>query len=174
VKNAGRRPEILAVFKSFCSTICPGGNWAPEECLSGNVKEMKKENRKYYIVVPALTLLLSVGAVFCCISAEKPVVPVVDGHLGSCSAEFTVMDKDQTPLYDAKIDVSLRYGFLGLRRMSLQVGTNGEGQARVEGLPDDLDKTFRFVITSGSMTKKVLMNTSDGCDAAFKVVLIEE
>jgi hypothetical protein len=132
---------------------------------------MKKEKSKFYISVPALALFLAIGAVVCGVAGEKQVVPVVDGHLGGCSAEFSVTDKDKAPLYDAKIDVSLRYGFLGLRRMSLQVGTNSDGKARVAGLPDNKGKTFRFVITSGSMTKTVLMNTSDGCDAAFKVAL---
>ena len=107
-------------------------------------------------------------------AAQKQVVPVVDGHLGRCTADFTVTDKDKNPLYDAKIDVSLRYGFLGLRRMSLQVGTNSEGKARVAGLPDKADKEFLFKITSGVLSGTVLMNTSDGCNAEFEVALEEE
>ncbi|MBN2243218.1 MAG: hypothetical protein JW793_11050 [Acidobacteria bacterium] len=107
------------------------------------------------------------------IQAQEQVVPVVDGHLGRCTADFTVTDKDGNPIYDAKIDVSIRYGFLGMRRMSLQVGTNGEGRARVAGLPDKPDKKFSFKITSGSLSDAVLMNTSDGCKAGFEVVLEE-
>lgn len=107
-------------------------------------------------------------------TTQKQVVPVVDGHLGRCTADFTVTDKDKNPLYDAKIDVSLRYGFLGLRRMSLQVGTNSEGRARVAGLPDKPDKEFLFKITSGMLSDSVLMNTSDECNAEFDVALEEE
>ena len=105
---------------------------------------------------------------------QKQVVPVVDGHLGSCSAKFTVLDKDKVPVYDAKIDVELRHGFLGLKRMSLQVGTNSDGEARVAGLPDKSGKTYTFEITSGSLSRTVTMNTSlDGCKAEFEVVLDE-
>ena len=99
---------------------------------------------------------------------------MVDGHLGRCTADFTVTDKDKNPLYDAKIDVSLHYGFLGIRKMSLQVGTNSEGRARVAGLPDKPDKEFLFKITSGMLSDSVLMNTSDECNAEFDVALEEE
>lgn len=108
------------------------------------------------------------------IAAQEQTVPVVDGRLGGCSADFTVKNKDRVPIYDAKIDVSLRYGFLGLRKMSLQVGTNSEGRARIAGLPDKSGKSFRFEITSGTMSGTVLMNTSDQCNAIFEVVLGEE
>jgi hypothetical protein len=108
------------------------------------------------------------------ITAQEQIIPVVDGHLGGCSADFTVTDKNHVPLYDAKIDVTIRYGFLGLRKMSLQVGTNSDGRARVAGLPDKSNKTFNFEITSGMMSGTVSMNTSDRCDATFEVVLEEE
>ncbi|MBN2318676.1 MAG: hypothetical protein JXR49_06350 [Acidobacteria bacterium] len=108
------------------------------------------------------------------LNAQEQVVPVVDGHLGRCTADFTVTDEDRNPLYDAKIDVYIRYGFLGLRKMSLQVGTNSDGRARVAGLPDKADKKFSFKITSGTLSDAVLMNTSDGCNAVFEVTLKEE
>ena len=101
-------------------------------------------------------------------------VPVVDGQLGKCSADFTIRDRQQVPLYDAKIDVTLRYGFMRLKKMSLQVGTNSEGRAKVAGLSDKSDQTFSFKITSGTMSSEVLMHTSDRCNAAFEVVLDEE
>jgi len=124
------------------------------------------------LVVIALVLCMGMSGIG--ISGQEQIVPVVDGNLGGCSAEFTVKGINQAPLYDAKIDVSLRYGFLGLRKMSLQVGTNSEGRARVAGLPDGSSKTYHFEVTSGMMSDTVLMNTSDGCDATFEVVLGEE
>lgn len=102
---------------------------------------------------------------------QEPVVPVVDGRLGGCSAEFAVRNKDRTPVYDAKIDVEIRYGFLGMRRLSLQVGTNSDGRARVAGLPDARNKTYRFQITSGQLNKTVVMDTAEGCEAAFEVLI---
>ncbi len=39
------------------------------------------------------------------------------------------------PIYAAIVHVRIRYGFMGVKRMDLEVGTNSDGQARVEGLP---------------------------------------
>lgn len=125
-------------------------------------------------IMPAAVLCFLVWTVAGGSAAEGPVVPVVDGHLGGCSAEFTVTDANLDPVYDAKIDVSFRHGFLGLRKLSLQVGTNSEGRARVAGLPDNPDKTYQFRISSGKISKTVAMSTSDGCDAVFKVALDKE
>jgi hypothetical protein len=129
----------------------------------------KKLQRLTWVILVLFVMLPGHG-----FTAQKQVVPVVDGHLGRCTADFTVTDKDKNPLYDAKIDVSISYGFFGLRRMSLQVGTNSEGKARVAGLPDKSDKKFLFKITSGTLSDTVLMNTSDGCNAEFEVALEEE
>ena len=122
------------------------------------------------VIIAVLSMMLSGAGLI----AQEQVVPVVDGKLGRCTADFTVTDEDKNPLYNAKIDVDIRYGFLGLRRMSLQVGTNSEGRARVAGLLDKPDKKFSFKITSGTMSEAVLMNTSDGCNAVFEVTLKEE
>jgi hypothetical protein len=121
-------------------------------------------------ILAVLCVLLPVAGV----AAEEVIVPVADGHLGSCSADFTVKDADREPVYDAKINVTLKYGFLGMRKLSLQVGTNSEGRARVAGLPDKPDKTFQFEITSGKLSKTVEMNTFDKCKATFEVVLGEK
>ena len=104
---------------------------------------------------------------------QEQVVPVVDGRLGGCSADFTVRDKDKAPVYDAKIDVEIRYGFLGMRRLSLQVGTNSDGRARVAGLPDARDKSYQFRISSGELNRTVVMDTAEGCEAVFEVLLGE-
>jgi hypothetical protein len=69
--------------------------------------------------------------------ATKPLeVTTLDAGLGPCSAEFTVKDIDGKPVYNATIHVQVRYGFLGVKRMDLEVGTNGDGRARIIGLPD--------------------------------------
>jgi hypothetical protein len=102
---------------------------------------------------------------------QEQIVPVVDGRLGGCSADFTVRGRDGIPVYDAKIDVEIRHGFLGLRRLSLQVGTNSDGRARVAGLPDARNKTYRFQITGGRLNRTVVMDTAEGCEAVFEVLL---
>jgi hypothetical protein len=61
-------------------------------------------------------------------------IPVVDAGRGSCSADFRVTDSNQQLLFHATVYVKIKYGFLGLRRMELEVGTNADGRARVTGL----------------------------------------
>ena len=40
-----------------------------------------------------------------------------------------VTDLSGKPLYNAKIHVQIRYGFLGLRKLDLETGTNADGKA---------------------------------------------
>ena len=62
-------------------------------------------------------------------------VPVVDGGIGDCSADFTVNDTAGAPVYAAKIKVHIAYGFMYARKLDLEVGTNVDGKARFTGLP---------------------------------------
>jgi hypothetical protein len=45
------------------------------------------------------------------------------------------MDGSDEPVYAVTIRVRVSYGFLGVRRVDLEIGTNGEGKARFVGLP---------------------------------------
>ena len=66
----------------------------------------------------------------------KPEVAVLKAGLGACSADFIVKDADGKPVYAAAIHVRVRYGVFGVKRADLEVGTNANGEARIEGLPD--------------------------------------
>jgi hypothetical protein len=103
--------------------------------------------------------------------AAEAEIPTVDGHLGSCSAAFTVRDKENKPVYNAKITVAFRYGPLGIRKMSLEVGTDSEGKARVAGLPEKRKKPLEFEITSGQLSKTVTADPSKECKATIEVNL---
>src|SRR5437879_187831 len=94
------------------------------------------------LVLAAAGLLLLVSGI--CVAADTQEIPVVKAGLGPCSVDFTVEDGSHKPLYDAKIDVTIRYGFLSKRRTDLEVGTNGDGKARFEGLPSKVKKTLEF------------------------------
>jgi hypothetical protein len=67
--------------------------------------------------------------------APKSELPVLKAGLGACSADFVVNDVDGKPVYLAVVHVKIRYGAMSLKRMDLEVSTNAEGKARVEGLP---------------------------------------
>src|SRR5260370_27899533 len=77
-------------------------------------------------------------------------VPVVDGGIGTCRADFTVKDEAGKPIYDAKIKVTLRSGFFNKRKHDLEIGTNGDGKPRVTRLPDSPNHPLEFQIKRGT------------------------
>jgi hypothetical protein len=131
-----------------------------------------KEKNAFKIQCPN-AWMVCVAALFfagAALAAESE-IPTVDGHLGSCSATFTVRDKDNKPIYNARIITTFRYGPLGMRKMSLEVGTDSEGKARVAGLPEKRKDPLEFEITSGQLSKKVTADPSRDCKAAIEVNL---
>ena len=80
--------------------------------------------------------LLAVAVLGCARFAAAVDVPVVKGDLGTCSADFTVLDSNGKPVYDAKVHVTILYGFMNKRKSELEIGTNSDGKARIEGLPN--------------------------------------
>jgi hypothetical protein len=99
-------------------------------------------------------------------------IPVIKGDLGPCSADFTVLDSHDKPVYAAKVHVTILYGFMNKRKSDLEIGTNSDGKARIEGLPDKLKKPpLEFRITGGDLTKSVTQNPVADCHASFNVQL---
>ena len=99
-------------------------------------------------------------------------VPVIRGDLGPCSADFTVLDSANKPVYDAKVHVTILYGFMSKRKSDLEVGTNSDGKARIEGLPDKLKKPpLEFKIWGGDSQKSVTQDPATDCHASFNVQL---
>src|SRR5216684_9037335 len=105
------------------------------------------------------------------VADDPPEVPVVDGGLGSCRADFTVKDEAGKPLYNAKINITLKSGFLNRRKTELEVGTNSDGKARVTGLPNLPKKPLEFQIKSGTVSKSVEDDPSTNCNAVYEVTL---
>jgi hypothetical protein len=98
-------------------------------------------------------------------------VPVIKAELGPCSADFTVTDAENHPLYDAKIHVTIRYGFMSKRKSELDIGTDSDGKARIEGLPNKVKKPLEFKISHGEMTKMLAHDPGLECQASFNVAL---
>jgi len=113
------------------------------------------------------------GAAFGHVLYAAPVdVPVIKGDLGPCSADFTVLDSNNKPVYDAKVHVTILYGFMNKRKSDLEIGTNSDGKARIEGLPDKLKKPpLEFRIRGGDLRKSVTQNPATDCHASFNVQL---
>src|ERR1700693_1508164 len=75
---------------------------------------------------------------------DPKTIPVIDGGIGPCSADFTVTDAAGAPVYDAKVRVHIAYGLMSLHKLDLEVGTNAAGKARFTGLPDKTKQGLFF------------------------------
>jgi hypothetical protein len=103
--------------------------------------------------------------------AAAPQIPKIDGGIGACTANFTVRDGANKPLYNAQITVELRYGFLNKRKTDLQIGTDSNGKADFTGLPNFPKKPLEFHIKSGTVSKTVIDDPESNCVATFNEVL---
>jgi hypothetical protein len=105
-------------------------------------------------------------------SADQP-VPVVNGEAGPCSVEFTVTDGAGRRVYDARIHVHIEYGLLGLRTLDLEIGTNANGMARFEGLPEDPDGVLFFRAKKGKLRGFAFYYPNEECHGKHHIVLTE-
>lgn len=72
-------------------------------------------------------------------SGEQPPaasqVPVIDGAVGPCSLELTILGTDAKPVYNATVKVHITYGMGGFHHLDLQAGTNSDGKVKFTGIP---------------------------------------
>src|SRR3984893_16634130 len=104
-------------------------------------------------------------------SADSKSVPVIDGDIGPCSADFTVTDAAGAPVYAAKIKVHIAYGFMSARKLDLEVGTNSDGKARFTGLPDRVKHGLFSEASEGDRTAQAFNDPASTCKAQFTVAL---
>ena len=98
-------------------------------------------------------------------------VPVLKANLGGdCSADFMVRGGNGQPVYNATIHVRVRYGFMSVKRSDLEIGTNADGKARIEGLPAKA-KPLAYEVTKDKTKAAVEQNVADNCHATFEVSL---
>lgn len=116
------------------------------------------------------TIALAAGLVQQPVPAPKPELSVIEARLGSCSADFTVKDADGAAVYAATIHVRIRYGFLGIKRMDLEVGSNSDGKARIASLPSGA-KSLTYDIRKADKKTTVAQDLSSNCQATYEVSL---
>jgi hypothetical protein len=104
-------------------------------------------------------------------TAASHTVPVIDGAIGACSANFTVTDDNAAPVYDAKIRVHIAYGFMYMRKMDLEVGTNIDGKARFTGLPARTKDGLAFQASKADRAGTAFADPSTSCKADLTLVL---
>jgi hypothetical protein len=118
----------------------------------------------------AAFLLLALSPL-CAQQPDPHSIPVVDGALGPCSADFTINDTAGKPVYAARIKVRISYGFLGARKLDLEVGTNVDGKARFTGIPNNLKHGLFFEASESDRTGNAFDDPSLKCTAQFTVTL---
>jgi hypothetical protein len=104
-------------------------------------------------------------------SPDPKTVPVIDGAAGPCSADFTITDTSGAPVYAANVEVHIAYGFMYLRKLDLQVGTNAGGQARFIGLPDRTKQGLFFRASEGDREGSAFDDSAKTCQAQFTIAL---
>jgi len=116
------------------------------------------------------TEMLLVAGLFAALTALQTAapqeIPVVKANLGDCSADFVVRDADAKPVYNATIHVRVRYGFMSVKRSDLEVGTNADGRARIEGLPSKA-RPLAYDVRKGDARAEATQNVEEKCHAAF-------
>ena len=103
---------------------------------------------------------------------QHTVVPSVDAGRGPCTVDFRVTDGKDNPLAKAWIYVEIRYGFLGLRKIELQVPTNADGRARMRGFSYQIRRDpLEFRVQRGDNYKIIYHYPAGDCDAHMIVAL---
>ena len=98
---------------------------------------------------------------------------MINARLGNCAADFTVTDASGAPVYAATVHVRIRYGFMSVKRMDLEVGTGSDGKARVEGLPEKA-KPLIYDVTKNNLQGRGRTGSIDrlqrnvSCDAEMR------
>ena len=100
----------------------------------------------------------------------KVEVPVLKAGLGPCSADFIVKDADGKPVYAAAVHVNVRYGVFGVKRADLEVGTNSNGEARIEGLPNKA-KLLVYDVQKTGKKAAAEQNVESSCSAKYDLTL---
>jgi hypothetical protein len=126
------------------------------------------------LVLPAFVILSVSSLVYPQTNPGGPdpkSVPVVDGGIGNCSADFIVHDADEKPVYAATIRVHIAYGFMYARKLDLEVGTNIDGKARIAGFPERVKHGLFFEASEGDRSAEAFDDPATNCKAQFTVVL---
>jgi hypothetical protein len=102
---------------------------------------------------------------------DASTVPVLDGGIGPCSAEFHVTDAKNKPIYNTQIHTLIKYGAFGVKKLDLQGSTNVDGKIKFTGLPDSNKRPMVFDITQGEKSAQRAFDPGLSCHPIFAVIL---
>ena len=105
-------------------------------------------------------------------TAPNEKVPVMEGGVGPCSIELTVLGGDGKPVYAATVKVHIKYGFGGIRRLDLEAGTNSDGKVRFAGLPAKVQRPpLEFHASKDEFAGVAAFDPSTECQAKHDITL---
>ena len=124
-------------------------------------------------LIAAAVLLLATHPLYSQTTAapDPHSVPSVDAAIGTCSADFTVTDADNKPVYNAKVKVRIAYGAFSIRKLDLEVATNIDGKARFTGLPNRLKRPLVFQASEGDREAEATDDVENTCKAQLTLTL---
>ena len=129
----------------------------------------------FAILVVGATLLFAAQAQQPAQPQQADDIPVTDGGSGPCSVEITVTDSDAKPVYAARIDVHMAYGFAGAHKLDMGVYTNAQGKARFTGLPAKVRKPpIEFRAKKDDLIGMATVDPVAECQAKHDIVLAKE
>jgi len=94
----------------------------------------------------------------------------VDAGLGSCRADFLVKDGADKPIFNAKISLTIKYGFLSKRKSEVEIAPTAMARPASRDCPI-FQEPLDFFIKSGDVTTTVTDDPSTNCNAVFNVTL---
>jgi hypothetical protein len=103
--------------------------------------------------------------------SEASIVPVLDGGIGPCSAEFHISGANNKPIYNAQVHTLIKYGAFGVRKLDLQGSTNFDGKLKFTGLPDANKRAIIFDVMQGTKTAQRVFEPGLNCHPIFEVIL---
>ena len=102
--------------------------------------------------------------------AAKSEIPVIDGGVGPCSLDLTVLGADSKPLYNATVKVHITYGFGGFHHLDLQAGTNSDGKVKFTGIPAKVhNPPLEFDATQDQLEGSVNYDPASECHGKHEV-----
>jgi len=129
-----------------------------------------------WITLPMLISVATLTAQTTAQTPSKPAAPVakISADLGSCTVEFRVTDMLGKPIYNAKVKTLIRYGFMNLRKLSLEAATNAEGRVQFVKMPDEVNAPLEFKVSYGKDSAIVTWDPGNNCEAEYPVLLYKK
>lgn len=114
------------------------------------------------------TLVLLLALALPAIAADGP---KISADLGSCSADFHVVDGAGKPIYNARIHTLIRSGAFGIHKLDLEIRTDSDGRASIINLPEVPKRPITFDVSNGTATTTLPYDPTQQCQAKFEVTL---